>query len=155
MIKRQRRLERIVRIAQEYLAADTAAALLSAELKVDPAYGYARGWSARAGSDFAHNLVATYIIRIYAEFEAGLRDYWQNHLGQPSHPPMYQLVRHLIPNQRFSQDCVDNADDVRVYRNFLVHDFLEEVPSDMLTFTVFDAKKHLCEYFERLDATWK
>ncbi|OYV95950.1 MAG: hypothetical protein B7Z73_01610 [Planctomycetia bacterium 21-64-5] len=101
MIKRQWRLERIVRIAQEYLAADTAAELLAAELKAHPNYGEARGWSARAGGDVVENLPATYVVRIYAEFEAGLRDYWQTHLGQASHPPMVQLVRHLIPNQRF------------------------------------------------------
>ncbi|HVA49955.1 MAG TPA: hypothetical protein VNH11_26550 [Pirellulales bacterium] len=155
MIKRQWRLERIVRIAQEYLAADTAAELLAAELKADPNYGEARGWSARAGGDVVENLPATYVVRIYAEFEAGLRDYWQTHLGQANHPPMIQLVRHLIPNQRFSQDCIDNADEVRIFRNFLVHDFLDEPPADMVAFTVFEAKKHLCDYFARLDATWQ
>jgi hypothetical protein len=155
MIKRQRRLERIVRIAQEYLAAETAALLLGAELRADPSYGETRGWSARAAHDFGENLVATYGVRIYAEFEAGLRDYWQTHLAQASHPPMIQLVRHLIPSQRFSQDCIDNADDVRIYRNFLVHDFLEQPPTDMVVFSVFEAKRHLCEYFSRLDATWQ
>lgn len=155
MIKRQWRLERIVRIAQEYTAAETASYLLTTQLQADPSYGKAFGWSARAGYDFGKNLAATYVIRIYAEFEAGLRDYWQTYLGQLSHPPMIQLVRRLVPNQRFSQDCIDNADEVRVYRNFLVHDSLDEPPEDMIVFSVSEAKKHLCEYFSRLDPTWQ
>ena len=97
----------------------------------------------------------TYLVRMYAEFEAGLRDYWKTYLGRDTHPTMVQLVREAIPNQHFPKDYIDDADDVREYRNFLVHDIEEEPPANMLTFTVQEAKSHLCAYFACLDPIWK
>jgi hypothetical protein len=154
MNKRKQRLDRIAAVAQEYLAAKTAASLLSVKLTADPSYGWSQRWEPKAGAAFSANLEATYIIRIYAEFEAGLRDYWKTRLGHKTHPSMLDLVCHAIPNEYFSQDCVENADDVREYRNFLVHDMEEDPPANMVTVTVMEAKKHLCAYFSRLDARW-
>jgi hypothetical protein len=96
--------------------------------EADPSFGNRHGWEAKAGIDFCENLEATYIVRMYAEFEAGLRDYWKTHLKHDTHPTMLQLVRHAIPNQMFSQDTIDDADAVREYRNYLVHDIEDEVP---------------------------
>ena len=67
---------------------------------------------------------------------------------------MNQLLNESIPIRDFTQDIIDRADDVREYRNFLVHD-IEENPSDDMTFTVLEAKKHLCTYTSRLDAAWR
>jgi hypothetical protein len=144
MIKRQRRIERISAVLQEYLAAKTASLLLTAQTAADSAYGYAHGWEPRAGIAFTDNLEATYIIRIYAEFEAALRDYWLTYRNQTTHPTMFQLLNQSIPDQRFSQDVIDNADDVRLYRNFLVHAIEDEPGEGMVAFTVQQAKSHLC-----------
>jgi hypothetical protein len=67
---------------------------------------------------------------------------------------MAKLIRHAIPTQAFSQDCIDNADDVRVYRNYLVHDEVEEGYT-LIEFTLVEVKRHLCEYFGRLDPRWR
>lgn len=117
MIKRQQRIEWIAAVAKEYLAARAAAELLDKQLHADPSYGTGRGWEARDGAAFRGNLESTYIIRIYAEFEAGLRDYWRNYLQRPTHPPMVQLLQSLA-NQRISTDRLEDADAVREYRNF-------------------------------------
>ena len=82
MIKRQQRIEWIAAVAKEYLAAKSAADLLATQLQADPNYGDSHGWEARDGVAFKANLESTYIVRLYAEFEAGLRDYWANHLNQ-------------------------------------------------------------------------
>lgn len=155
MIKRQQRLQRIANVAQEFLAAKTAADWVQGCQEADPSFGDHHGWEAKAGIDFCENMEATYIVRMYAEFEAGLRDYWKTHLKRDTHPPMVQLVRHAIPNQMFSQDTVDDADDVREYRNYLVHDTEDDVPEGIRPFTVAEAKRCLCAYFGRLDASWK
>ena len=68
---------------------------------------------------------------------------------------MLQLVRHAIPNQMFSQDTIDDADAVREYRNYLVHDIEDEVPEGVRAFSVAEAKRCLCAYFGRLDARWQ
>jgi len=153
MIKRQQRIEWIAAVAREYLAAKSAADLLKPQLQADPNYGRNQGWEARDGSAFVDNLDATYLIRLFAEFEAGLRDYWENHLGRDTHPPMIQLML-AIADQRLSVDRFEDADAVRDYRNYLVHDEAEEPPPDMRTFTVPEAKSHLCYFFGRLDPDW-
>jgi hypothetical protein len=153
MIKRQQRIEWIAAVAKEYLAAKSAADLLKAQLQVDPNYGTTQGWDARDGVAFNVNLESTYIIRLYAEFEAGLRDYWANHLQKATHPPMAQLLQSLA-DQRVSFDRLADADAVRKYRNFLVHDESTEPPPDMRTFSVAEGKTHLCYFFGRLDTDW-
>ncbi|HEY7429088.1 MAG TPA: hypothetical protein VH682_32975 [Gemmataceae bacterium] len=142
-------------VAEEYQAALTAASLLEEKLNADPGYGNRHGWRQKAGKDFEVNLEATYIVRMYAEFEAALRDYWKTHKGKDTHPKMVQLLNEAIPDQHFPQDCIDNADDVREYRNFLVHDIEEDLPTDMVPFTVQETKRYLCAYIACLDPKWK
>lgn len=149
MIKRQRRIERIAAVAREYLAAKSAADLLKAKLQADPNCGRNQGWEARDGTAFIDKLDATYLIRLFAEFEAGLRDYWEYHLGKDTHPPMVQLMP-AVADQRLSIDRFEDADAVRDYRNVLVH----EPPPNMRAFTVREAKSHLCYFFGRLDPDW-
>jgi len=153
MTKRQQRIEWIAAVAKEYFAAKSAADLLNAQLQADPNYGWNHGWESRDGAAFHANLESTYIIRLYAEFEAGLRDYWANHLNRPTQPPMVQLLQ-LVADQRVSIDRLEDADAVREYRNFLVHDESSEPPPEMRTFTVAEAKAHLCYLFGRLDPDW-
>jgi hypothetical protein len=153
MIKRQQRIEWIAAVAKEHLAAKTAADLLRAQLQADPNCGTNQGWEARDGAAFTDNLESTYIVRLYAEFEAGLRDYWANHLNRPTHPPMVQLLQ-LLADQRISIDRLEDADAVREYRNFLVHDESDDPPPDLRAFTVAEAKRHLCYFFGRLDPDW-
>lgn len=153
MIRRQQRIERIAAVAKEYLAAKSASDLLMAQLQADPNYGSNHGWESRDGGAFNENVDSTYIIRLYAEFEAGLRDYWANHLKRTTHPPMVQLLQ-SVADQRVAIDRLEDADAVREYRNFLVHDESNEPPPDMRTFRVTDAKKHLCYFFGRLDPDW-
>jgi len=66
---------------------------------------------------------------------------------------MVQLLPSLA-NQRVAIDRLEDADAVRAYRNFLVHDESSEPPPDMRIFSVSDAKKHLCYFFGRLDPDW-
>lgn len=153
MIKRQRRIEWIAAVAKEFLAAQSAADLLRARLHANPNYGRNRGWEARDGIAFAAHLESTYIVRLYAEFEAGVRDYWANHLNRTTHPPMLQLLQSPA-DQRVAIDRFEDADAVREYRNFLVHDESDKPAPDMRTFTVAEAKMHLCYFFGRLDTDW-
>ncbi len=155
MIKRQQRLNRIVAVEQEYQAALTAAEWLKEQLSANPDFGENHGWKTKGGLDFCQNLETAYIVRLFSEFEAGLRDYWETYLGKTTEPTVYQLVYQAIPTQRFPQDKIDNADKVRKYRNFLVHDPEEDAPADVSVFTVKEAKRHLAAYFALLDAQWR
>jgi len=154
MIKRQIRIQRMNRVLHEYLAAETAARWLARETDANPSFGDMHGWPAKGGIDFVANLQATYIIRIYAEFEACLRDYWQTFRKRNTRPQMYQLVNDAIPTVMFPQDIIDMADQLREYRNFLVHDNVDNPTEAVQAFSVQDAKKHLCAYTAFLDPAW-
>jgi hypothetical protein len=153
MIKRQQRIEWIAAVEKEYFAAKSAADLLAQRVRAHPNFGTDNGWEARDAVAFKANLKSTYIVRLYAEFEAGIRDYWKNRLNRGTHPPMIQLLESLA-DQRISTDNLEDADAVREYRNFLVHDESGEPPPEMRIFTVEECKKHLCYFFGRLDADW-
>lgn len=163
MIKRQLRIRRIEDVYQEFLAARTARDLLSEQLQADPSHGDRFGWKPRADRDYSENLDSTFIIRIYAEFEAALRAYWRTFLHQPTYPKMYQLVNEAIPDQRFSLDIINRADEVREYRSYLVHEDRESEEeseadrdeAESLRVTVKDAKSSLRADLGRLDPAWK
>ena len=152
MNKRQFRIDRIEAVLHEYFAAETAAGLLGNAMKADPSFGRRHGWQQRAGRDFIANLEETYIIRIYAEFEAGLRDYWVTYNRRQTHPGMEQLLNSAIPTQLFSRDTIDRAEAVRIYRNSLVPH--RDGISDEDAITVHEAKKFMCAYLACLDPNW-
>ncbi|NLY01195.1 MAG: hypothetical protein GXY83_34320 [Rhodopirellula sp.] len=149
MIKRQQRLERIRAVEREYLAARAAVRLLVGRLRADPAWGESEGWRARDGVNLSENIEGTYVLRLYAEFEAGLRDAWV-HLVRDNHPPMRDLMV-AMANQRIPQDWLDEADEVRAYRNSLVH---EGDVADAMRISLVDVRSRLCRYFSRLPEDW-
>jgi hypothetical protein len=154
MIKRQVRILRLAAVVAEYRAGYTASDLLHVRLKDNPNYGDAHNWTWRAGRDFRDNLEGTYIVRLYAEFEATLRDYWLNCLGRDTEPSMVQLVNVAIPDQYFPQDYIDEADEVRLYRNYLVHDSADNPPADLVVLAIHQVERRLRAYVSRLQADW-
>ncbi len=149
MIKRQIRIERIRAVEREYLAALSAVRLLVDRLRADPNWGESEGWRARDGANLRDKIEETYLIRLYAEFEAGLRDAWVN-LVRRSHPPMRDLLP-AMANWRIPQDWLDQADEVRVYRNSIVH---EGESPEGLGVTLGEARSRLCRFFSRLPENW-
>ena len=99
--RREMRFDRFSSVVDEYNAARSAVELLREKVKADPNFGDGRGWRRRAAGDLEKNLDATFIIRLYAEFEAALRDYWTTHLRKSTQPKMEQLLNRSIPNQFF------------------------------------------------------
>ncbi len=98
MIKRQWRIERIVAVQREYCVALAAVGLLESELRQNPSFGEGAGWSMADARALGDNLEATYLIRLYAEFEVGLRDYWRNYLKRESLP--WVNARHSVRGRR-------------------------------------------------------
>ena len=72
MTQRQDRIDRIVAVEREYLAASLAAVLLLERLGADPAFLTEHELRSRDARNLRTNLEGTYVIRLCAEFEAGL-----------------------------------------------------------------------------------
>jgi hypothetical protein len=98
--------------------------------------------------DASSLLEGTYIIRLYAEFEAGLRSFWE--ASRDTEPRMSQLLDLVASGQGIPDDELVNAHKARTYRNDLVHHRHREAnPILLATF-----RRYLCMYFRHLPPSW-
>jgi hypothetical protein len=151
MREREKRQERIRAVEREYRASKTAVGLLAREMQQNPALGRPDGWGTRDARQVQENLEPTFIIRLYAEFEAGLREAWEHHFKQATHPPMRDLLL-AIATRRAAADCLDDARAVQEYRNNLVH---EGDPRAAKPMSFEKAQRYLAVFLSRLPPHWR
>lgn len=121
MSERGRRLNRMIAVHQEFQVARVAADLLAEELRANPSFLNRWELRSRVARDLAENLEATYLIRLFAEFEASLRDAWGRALRQATEPPMRDLLDAIAARCVVPGNWLGAAHRVRRYRNALVH----------------------------------
>ena len=93
-------------------------------------------------------LEGTYIIRLFAEFETGLRLFWD--AKRDSNPRTRDLLDGIAAMCGIPDDQRDHAHLVREHRNRLVHEREEEV--EALPIAV--SRGYLCHYFSFLPPKW-
>jgi hypothetical protein len=96
----------------------------------------------------SRNLEGTYLIRLFAEFETGARQYWG--ATYDSYPRTLDLLNGLAARCRVPDTQRDNGHLVRVYRNSLVHEREDE--TDPLG--ISQARGYLCHFFSFLPPKW-
>ncbi|HVS38006.1 MAG TPA: hypothetical protein VMS17_20770 [Gemmataceae bacterium] len=96
----------------------------------------------------AENLDGTYIIRLFAEFETGLRQYWDQMRG--TNPRTRDLLVSLAAICRIPDEQHDRVHEVREYRNTLVHEREGEVDP----IPVGKSRGYLCHFFSFLPPQW-
>ncbi len=141
---------RIKSIEKEYRVATLARDALDAELKKAPSTLVGKGLERLHFDRFSDNLDATYLIRMFAEFETGLRDCWKKRLKKRSIARVSDLVISISSKQRIDSQERENVEKVRRYRNKLIH----EEDSEAETVDVAAARKLLCTFFGRLPEDW-
>lgn len=141
-MKRQARLERIRAVEREYLAAKAAIIVLQERLQLQPTFGMGNEWHSKDVRNLRDNLESTFLIRLYAEFEAGLRDAWQFAFGRHTEPPMRDLLVAIAGRCYMPHDWLVHAHDVREYRNILVHEGERKATS----ITLATARHYLCRF---------
>lgn len=149
MNRREERLERIRRVEREYQVAAVALGNLGRQLPADPSALAADELRQRDFLACRDNLEATYLIRLFAEFEAGLRQVWQT-LVRPTSPPAQILLDSIAARFYIPAVWLARVHKVRLYRNSLVHESDENIEKMSLV----DARSQLCRYFSRLPTTW-
>ncbi len=137
-------------VYREYLAATVAADVLRDRLRHDPGLLEENELRARDFGNFRDHLAGTYLIRLFSEFEAGLRDLWAGGFRQSTSPPMRDLLPAIAARRLIHEDVFAGADGVRTYRNFLVH----EVDDEAEVLTVRESRQRLSRYFSFLPLTW-
>ncbi len=126
MTKRKQRQDRMKAVEREYRAARIATELLKNGLRADPGMLRPHRLSPTDAASVTANLEPTYLLRLFAEFEAGLRDAWEHGYHRTTTPPMRDLMEGFGAWRQIPQDAIDNAHAVRIYRNSLVHEGSEE-----------------------------
>lgn len=92
----------------------------------------------------------TYFIRLFAEFETGLRDYWKNGLRRRSEARMMDLINSIHSRHRILDAYVINVHAARRWRNRLVHE--EDAEGEPVTLT--DARRSFGRFFGFLPDDW-
>ena len=106
------------------------------------------------GSEHRHlitacaNLESTYLIRLFAVFETGVRQYWATQ--KPTKPKTINLLKGVASRRRIPTAELILADSVRKYRNCLVHESTESLTPIPLA----DARGYLCRFFAFLPPRW-
>jgi hypothetical protein len=148
--KRQERMERIRAIEREHRAAAKAGELLAERLRSDPTFGADDELRFRDARNMRANLEATFLIRLFAEFEAGLRDAWRKAFKRTTYPTMRTLLEVAAQLRYIPQDWLDDAHEVRTYRNSLVH----EGDAERGAVSIAEARHRLCRFYSYLPLTW-
>lgn len=150
-MKRQFRIERLRLLERQWRVAKIAVRLLDEGLKKDPNLLVADDLEPADATAYRNELSATYLIRLFAEFETGLRDWWNNGLGRTSRPATGQLIDTVAGRRSIPDRLRDGVHAVREYRNNLVH----EQSSEAVPINLDVARGHLCSYFSWLPLDWK
>jgi hypothetical protein len=150
MTRKQRRLERIRAIEREYRVALVAASGLDERLRADPSALDREQLKFVDYRNFRDNLEPTYLIRLFAEFEAGLREAWELAFRRTTSPSVRDLIDSIYAQCFIPQDWCDRAHEVREYRNGLVH----EGGGEAQAIGIREASGHLCRFFSRLPHQW-
>lgn len=96
----------------------------------------------------SEKLEGTYVMRLFAEFETGLRLFWAT--VRTTRPRTEHLISQIAGMRSVPRADLGNAQDVRNYRNALVHE--RENPEEPIS--IVQARRSLCKFFDRLPVEW-
>jgi hypothetical protein len=144
-------LRRIKAVEREYSAVRIATDRLLAAAERDPTI-LPRDQAVRVRDirDASARLDGTYIIRLFAEFESGLRVFWSTRRKTETPGRTRDLLDGIAASQRIPNDQSLNAHAVREYRNALVH----ERDELKLPISIAEARSDLCRFFAFLPPEW-
>lgn len=91
-----------------------------------------------------------FVIRMFAEFETGLREIWYKGFRKSTEPRTVDLLVSMATRRQVPLNTYEYADRVRSYRNALVHVTDEEVEP----MTVAEVRAALCRFFSYMPDSW-
>jgi hypothetical protein len=125
--------ERLKQIENNYRVARLALTRLEAETGRDSMNATRAGLRSRDVGRCLQELEPTFVVRLFAEFEATTRHFWRGIQPAATHRP--RTIKWILARlaARFKVGCtvLDRANDVRRYRNYLVHQ--EATPQERLS----------------------
>jgi hypothetical protein len=137
-------------IEHEYWVADLAMRRLADQARRDPTIldrdmrvrGIAGAWS---------HLNGTYGIRLFAEFETGLRKFWGATRIEAEPRSVAEIIDRIAARHGIGHAELTNAHRARQYRNRQIHDNEEEGE----TLEVSDCRSFLCTFLGKMPPNWE
>lgn len=136
-------------VDNEYRAARLAVTNLINEAQRDSRHLASVGLMLTDVRECLTNLEATYIVRLFAEFESALRIYWREARKRKTYPQISKLIASIAALRGIPATIIDYAHEVREFRNGLVH---EKTQSTSLTFGA--CRSHLAKFLSFLPPQW-
>lgn len=147
-------IDRIKRVEWEFDLVDWSLDYLESVLRHDPTTlprrFDPRKYAPAFRQDIRRNLEGTYLLRAFAEFETGLRLYWEATRKKAVPSSTKGLLDGIASRQKIPSDRIDAAHAVREYRNSLIHEREDDVEPVSLS----DAIADLCQFFKYLPPRW-
>jgi hypothetical protein len=143
-------IERIRAIEREGEVMALGLDLLRRELARDPSSLTARNLRRQDFDAGDANRPLTYLVRMFAVFENGIREAWAAAERETTHPPMRDLLDAFSARRRIPHEQREDAHRVRRLRNTVVHDESEQAEPLSLA----EARRYLCRFFAYLPETW-
>ncbi len=150
MRKRDEWITRIKSVGREWEIATLAVTRLAEHVRVDPSL-LPPNVGPKEVNRTAATLPATYFVRLFATFEAGLRQFWRDGLTRDTQPPMRDLIDGVASACGIGHSFLDPAHRVREFRNALVHERDDGADE---AFTIGEARRHLTRFFSYLAPDW-
>jgi len=148
--KKTDRSERMKSVEREYQVAEMARAALEEALAQQSDLLTAVRLTVVDLRTFRSRLHDTYFIRLFAEFETGLKDYWKNGLGRDPNTRIMDVIASVGAHHRIIDAWRINVHAARKWRNRLIHE--EDAEGDPMTLT--EARRHLGRFFGCLPENW-
>jgi hypothetical protein len=147
-------MDRLKAVEREFRVASDAIQLL--RVAVDGRVPLPGGTSPRDLDAVRQQLEATFLIRLWAEFETAVRSYYQSYQSLTTNPQIraIDLVNTVAANPKgrsLSLAARAKIHEVREYRNSLVHDRDDPVPP----VTLSDARRRLNRRKQRQGKPYK
>jgi hypothetical protein len=137
-------------VERECQVAQMAIGALEKALAKDPSILTAVGLSAVDLRGCRERLLDTYFIRLFAEFETGIRDYWKYGLNEESTTRIMDVMESISARQRIVDAYRINAHAARRWRNRLVHE--EDAEGEPVALT--EGRRYLSRFFAWLPDNW-
>jgi len=150
---RQGFLQHLRSIENEYLTAALSVRRLRATARGDHSLLRNEGLTVGDLEACQGNLESTYVIRLFAEFEAPLRLYWRDARRRASWETINArtLIDNVAAYQYVPESVRDSVHEVRDFRNSLVHQSAE---MGIAALTFAQCRSSLCRFLSFLPFAW-
>jgi hypothetical protein len=140
--------ERIKTVEREYWSARKAVDQLSAAVARDPS-ALGEGRTPRDLRSAGENLEGTYLVRLFAVFETGVRSFWKT-IKPRARTQAETLLDRVGDRCGVPADVIAAAHSARKYRNSLLHEHEEDVE----VVSISAAQRCFQIYLSRMPNEW-